>query len=209
MSTDTQDRNRRPVRRRWRMLPALFAALAAVVLLAACGSSGGASSTSASSSGKGTSTTGSAGGGRFASLRTCMQKEGINLPAPKGAPGQGGQGGPGAGGGRPGGFLKAPEGVSQAKFQEALKKCGAQNFAGRGSRNLSSPTARAALTSYATCMREHGVSLPAPNTSGKGPVFNTSGVNTSSTAFKSAQKACQGDLAGAFAAGGGSPPPAT
>jgi hypothetical protein len=215
MSTDTHDRARPPVWRRWRMLPALFAALAAVVLLAACGSSGGASSTSASSSGEGTSTTGSPGGGRFASLRTCLQKEGINLPAPKGAPrqggqpGQGGQGGPGAGGGRPGGFLKAPEGVSEAKFQEALKKCGAQNFAGRGSRNLSSPTARAALTSYATCMREHGVSLPAPNTSGKGPVFNTSAINTSSTAFKSAQKACQSDLAGAFAAGGGSPQPAT
>ncbi len=211
MSTDTHDRTRPPLWRRWRVLLTLVALFAAAVVLAACGSSGGGSSTSASSSGKGTSTTGSPGGGRFASLRTCMQKEGINLPAPKGAPGQGGQGGqggPGAGGGA-GGFLKAPEGVSQAKFQEALKKCGASNFAGRGSRNLSSPTARAALTSYATCMREHGVSLPAPNTSGKGPVFNTSGVNTSSTAFKSAQKACQSDLAGAFAAGGGSPPPAT
>src|SRR5258707_10528580 len=109
-----------------------------------------------------------------------MQKEGINLPAPKGAPGQGGQGGPGAGGGRPGGFLKAPEGVSQAKFQEALKKCGGGSFPRGGSRNLTSPTAQAALTKYAACMRTNGINLPAPNTSGKGPVFTTSGVDTSS-----------------------------
>jgi len=199
MSTETHDQNRPTARRRWRILPMSIAAVAAAVVLGACGSSG---STASSSSGNGTSTTqaGSPGASRFASLRTCLQKQGINLPAPSGAPGQGGQ----AGGGRPGGgFLKAPEGVSQAKFQEALKKCGAGNFPGRGSRNLNSATARAALTSYATCMRENGITLPAPNTSGKGPVFNTSGVDTSSGAFKNAQKACQSHLAGAFGGNGG------
>ena len=58
-------------------------------------------------------------------------------------------------------------------------------------------------------MRENGVNLPAPDTSGKGPVFSTKGLNTTSQSFKSAQKACQSDL-NAFAAGtppsGGSPP---
>ena len=208
MSSDTHNQTSPAAPRRWRMLLASIAVIAAVTVLAACGSS---SSTNSSSSAKATSSTqpgsaGSAGASRFASLRTCLQKQGINLPAPSGAPGQGGQGG----GGRPGGgFLKAPEGVSQAKFQEALKKCGAGNAPGRGSHNLNSASARSALTSYATCMRKNGINLPAPNTSGKGPVFNTSAINTSSEAFKSAQKACQADLAGAFGgnagpAGGGS-----
>ena len=53
-------------------------------------------------------------------------------------------------------------------------------------------------------MRENGVNLPAPNTSGKGPVFNTKGINTSSTAFKSAESKCRSDLGAA--AGGGGPP---
>jgi hypothetical protein len=52
-------------------------------------------------------------------------------------------------------------------------------------------------------MRENGVSLPTPNTSGKGPVFNTKGLNTSSATFKSAESKCQSDLRGAI--GGGTP----
>ena len=53
-------------------------------------------------------------------------------------------------------------------------------------------------------MRENGVNLPAANTSGTGPVFSTKGIDISSQAFKSAQKACQSDLKGAF--GTGTPP---
>jgi hypothetical protein len=192
-----------------RLFLALAAIAVAAVVLAACGSSSSSSNgTTPSASSAGTNQGGgAAGGGRLTALRSCLQKEGINLPAPKGNPGT-----PGAGNGaRPGGFLKAPEGVSQAKFQEALKKCGAGNFPRAGSRDLNSATARAALSGYATCMRENGVSLPAPNTSGKGPVFNTSGVNTSSETFKNAQKKCQSKLAGTFGASGRPPagqPPA-
>ena len=197
MSTDSHDQTRASARRRLRLLVAVAAAAAAVVVLAACGSSG-ATTKSATSSASSTQQ-GTAGAGRFASVRSCLQKEGINLPARKGTPGQ-----PGAGnGGGPRGFLKAPEGVSQAKFQEALKKCGAGNFRRGGSRNLNSATARAALATYAACMRESGVNLPAPNTSGKGPVFNTSGINTSSETFKAAQKKCQSDLPGPLAGRGG------
>jgi hypothetical protein len=63
-------------------------------------------------------------------------------------------------------------------------------------------------------MRENGVNLPTPNTSGNGPVFNTKGLNTSSATFKSAQSKCQSDLqgvgggpsSGAPPGGGGGPP---
>jgi hypothetical protein len=209
MSTNAHDQTRPSVRRRLRPLLVFVAIATAALILAACGSSNSSSSgTTSQSASSGSPTPGStAGGGRFASLRTCLQKEGINLPAPKGTPGQ-----PGAGNGRrPGGILKAPEGVSQSKFQEALKKCGAGNFPRGGGANLNSTTARTALTNYVACMRENGVTLPAPNTSGKGPVFNTSGVNTSSATFKTAQTKCQSKLAGAFGGNGGPPsgqPPA-
>ncbi|MEA2209281.1 MAG: hypothetical protein QOF54_1758 [Solirubrobacteraceae bacterium] len=187
----------------------LLCVLGACVALAACGSSG--SSTSASTT-IGTSTSGgkaASGSSRFTALRSCLQKQGITLPAPPsgatGAPGGGGgPGGPGGGRG-----LQPPEGVSQAKFQEALKKCGAGNRPGGGTAaNLNSATARAALDTYAACMRTNGINVPAPNTSGSGPIFNTNGINTSSTQFKTAQSKCQSDLKGVFPGGGaGGPPP--
>jgi hypothetical protein len=51
-------------------------------------------------------------------------------------------------------------------------------------------------------MRENGVDLPTPNTSGNGPVFNTKGINTTSSTFKTAAAKCQSDLPGAARAGG-------
>jgi hypothetical protein len=186
-------------------------ALGACLALAACGSSG--SSTSASTTtGTGTSASkAGSGSSRFTALRSCLQKQGITLPARPsgGAGGAGGAGGPGGSGapGFPGGTgarrgLQPPEGVSQAKFDEALKKCGGGRFPGRGSANLNSATARAALTTYAACLRSNGINVPAPNTSGSGPIFNTTGINTSSAQFKTAQSKCQSDLKGVFPGGG-------
>jgi hypothetical protein len=54
-------------------------------------------------------------------------------------------------------------------------------------------------------MRENGVNLPPPNTSGRGPVFNTKGIDTNSSTFKTAQSKCRTMLRGAFGAGGGPP----
>jgi hypothetical protein len=51
-----------------------------------------------------------------------------------------------------------------------------------------------ALTRFAACMRENGVNLPPPNTSGKGPIFNVSGLNVASTEFKAAEAKCAVDL---------------
>jgi hypothetical protein len=49
---------------------------------------------------------------------------------------------------------------------------------------------RQVLTSYYECLRQHGVKIPAPNNSGKGPVTSFKGVNISSPQFRTAQKAC-------------------
>jgi hypothetical protein len=199
MPTDTPNQQRPSRRHRLQRLIATVAiASVAAVALAACGSSSKSGSSSATNSAD--TTKGSTSrSNQFASLRACLQKAGINLGSASSG-GQSGNGGPpGAGGG-----FKLPEGVSQAKFQEALKKCGG-GFPAGGRPGLNSATARAALTKYAACMRENGVSLPAANTSGNGPVFNTKGINTSSAAFKSAQQKCQSKLKGAFGSGGRPP----
>lgn len=177
--------------------------LGACVALAACGGSASTTKSSTAASGKASGS----GSSRFASLRSCMQKQGITLPsAPSGATRTPGGPGAGAPGGRPGGF-QLPKGVTQAQFQAALKKCGG-NFARRGGGRFDSATARAGLVKFAACMRKNGIDVPAPNTNGKGPVFSTKGLDTSSSKFKAAQSECQSNLKGAFApgAGGGAPP---
>jgi hypothetical protein len=134
--------------------------------------------------------------GRFAAVRECLQKNGVTLPQrPGGArPGAGGF----LGGGGPH-TQTPPKGMTAAQYQAVLKKCGA-NFRGPragafGARHsFSSPTFRTALVKFGACLRENGVDLPAPNTSGKGPVFDTKGVDTASPKFKEAERKCRSVL---------------
>ena len=202
MRNNTHRLPRPPRRRRYSRVVGLIAAAVGALLLSACGSSSG--SGAGTTSAKTTAQTGSAAS-RSVALRECLKKAGIALPsAPSGNPGSGAPPSGGAG------AFKPPQGGSGSKFQEAIKKCGGGAFPAGGRGNLNSASAKAALTKYASCMRENGVNLPAPDTTGNGPVFSTKGLDTSSQAFKSAQKACQSDLKGAFGAGvppsGGSPP---
>jgi hypothetical protein len=170
--------------------------LLGIPALAACGGSS-TSSTAASAS---TSTTAGSPGGRFAGVRECLQKNGITLP--RRTPGQGRP--PGTGGLLGGGAgRQLPKGVTRAQYEAALKKCGG-SFRGGGGR-LNSAAFKKALSSFAACMRENGVTLPAPNTSGRGPVFNTKGLNTSSTQFRSAQAKCQSIVTAARGQGGQGP----
>lgn len=212
MSHITSNR-RRPTLTRT-LAAALVFALACLGL-AACGGSSKSSSTSANAAATtpaattpaGTSTTGTSTGsagvpgpaaGRFKALRECLQKNGITLP--KRTPGQHRPGGPGG----PGGFLsggaggpRLPNGVTRAQFEAATKKCGGGAFAGQGSR-LRNPAYRAGLAKFAACLRENGVNVPAPNTSGNGPIFDTKGLNTASATFRAAETKCRGDLIAAF-----------
>jgi hypothetical protein len=186
-----------------RRKPAVAAALVLVLaslLLAACGgSSKGSSSVNATASASTSTAGGTAGaaGGRFAALRECLQKNGITLP--KRTPGQGRPSGGG------GGFLgggagpQLPKGVTRAQYEAAVKKCGG-GFAGRGGGTHFNS---AALKKFAACMRENGVNVPEPNTSGRGPVFNTSGLDTSSAQFKAAEAKCSSTLRSAYRASPG------
>jgi hypothetical protein len=207
-----------------RRKPAASAAAVLVPLLAclgfaACGSSSGSPSSTTSASAPATTTTGATGAkgpnaGRFAAIRECLQKNGITLP--QRTPGQrrrpGGAGGFLGGGGGAAGGPSLPKGVTRAQYEAALKKCGGGNFAGRGpGARFKSPAFKTALVKFASCMRENGVNMPEPNTSGTGPVFSSKGLNTSSPKFQAAEVKCRSDLSAAFRRGagaGGKAPPA-
>lgn len=187
---------------------ALFAlcVVGACVALAACGSSGSTSSTAGAAASTSTGKAAGQGSSRFTALRSCLKKQGITLPArPSGETGNTGGPPAGAPGGGTGGGFQLPKGVTQAKFRAALAKCGGGGVGPRAGGAFNSAAARAGLVKYAACLRQNGVDVPAPNTSGKGPVFSTKGIDTSSSKFKAAQKKCRSDLKGAFG-GGGAPP---
>ncbi|HXP37490.1 MAG TPA: hypothetical protein VN817_06975 [Solirubrobacteraceae bacterium] len=166
--------------------------LLAGLLLAACG--GGSSSKSSSSTSTSAKAAGGAGrqfGARGAALRTCLQKNGVTLPKLKaGRRRTPGAGGPfGAGGA--GAAAKLPNGVTRAQLEAALKKCGGTRF--RGGKGFAAGGAQR-FAKFAACMRKNGVKLPQPNTSGKGPIFNTKGIDTTSASFKAADAKCAAEL---------------
>ena len=102
------------------------------------------------------------------------------------------------------GFFGGATGANATKLRAALAKCGftprtgATGAGGFFRRNLTTPAAVAALTKFASCMRANGVNVPAPNTSGNGPLFNDKGLDTTSAAFKAAEAKCTPDLRSAF-----------
>jgi hypothetical protein len=195
----------------------LLAATMAVasVGLAACGSSGNSSSTSTTQTTANAATTSTATTGtkssaaapvehtpkgvgvippgrpsaaRFGTMRACLAKKGITLPLR--THGAGGFLG-GAGGG-------LPKGVTRAQFTEALKSCGGGSFGSghfkRAPHAFTSPAFHQALTRFAACLRQNGVNVGEPNTTGKGPVFDTKGLNTGSPQFKAAETKCRSVL---------------
>jgi hypothetical protein len=191
---------------------AVLALALASLALAACGSSSKSSSSTTATASASTSTAGGTkdARGRFSELRECLQKNGVTPP--KFTPGQRPPGGGFLGGSGGAGGPQLPKGMTRAQYEAVLKKCGGDftrggGFAGIGSR-FGSPAAKEALDKFAACMRENGVNVPSPNTSGKGPVFNTKGLNPSSAQFKEAESKCRPDLQGAFRArpGGGAAP---
>ena len=196
-----------PIRR---SRPAIVLALALVasLALAACGSSSSSSTTATSAA----STTKAKGAARFTALRECLKKEGIELPQPKaGQTRKPGTGAPGAGGGffggaTPGGGLKLPKGVTKAQYEAALKKCGGGFRRGSFGGGLSSAAYKKSLASFVKCMSSNGIKLPTPNTSGKGPVFDTTKVNVNTTQFKTAESKCSSLLHFARPGGAAGPP---
>jgi hypothetical protein len=198
------------IKRRMPALAVLLSLLIASLGLIACGgSSSGGSTSSTASTTTAAAQSGGRNAGRFTALRECLKKEGINLPQrTPGSRAPGSRRAPGAGGGPfgggNGGAQQLPKGVTRAQLQTAMRKCGGGTFGGGGAR-ANNPAFKQSLAKFATCMRQNGVKVPAPNTSGNGPVFSTKGLDTHSKAFMAAETKCQSLLRGSFRRGGGAP----
>jgi hypothetical protein len=76
---------------------------------------------------------------------------------------------------------------------KAAKGPNASHFKRAGAR-VNSPAFKAALTKFATCLRQNGVNMSAPNTSGNGPIFSAKGIDTSSAQFRTAERKCSATL---------------
>jgi len=148
-------------------------AIAAGGLIAACGSASSTSTSAKAASASGTSTGASTSGSptaRRAALMTCLKNHGVTLPAPGtfrrpptgSTTGTSSAPGPGAGA-----FFDNP------KLRAALQACGGS--LGRfGGRRYLGRVSHTAVDNYASCLRQHGVPVPAPNFSGKGATFPAS-----------------------------------
>lgn len=171
-----------------RTVLAMSVALLAILLLSACGGSSKPTATTtanAASAGPGPSstaksTTRTPGASRIAALRACLQKNGVTSTGPP-----------------------LPKGVTRAQYRALLKKCGGDTFAGTPT-PANNPAFKAALSKFAICLRQNGINLPEPNNSGKGPIFDTKGLNTASTQFRAADAKCAKDLRVAFRGGAAS-----
>ena len=183
--------------------------VATAIVLAACGSSSNTSSRSASSG----SAASAAAGGANAAARTkfvaCLKAHGVTLPnRPPGArrrPNVGEGGGFGGGGGFFGGGGNGAPGaaggarasrLNNPKMRAALQACGAGRFPQR----RFTPS-KAAVTKFVACVKQHGYNLPAPNFSGKGPIFPASIEHDKK--FQAAVKPCASELRPAGAPGSG------
>jgi hypothetical protein len=152
--------------------------LLATGLLAGCGS--GAAANGASST---TTSNMSAGALKFSQ---CMRDHGINIPDPQ-SNGNGGfgvriQGGSGAGQFRP----------DDPKFKAAQDAC--SKYLPNGGQLTPEQQAQAQQNAlqFARCMRDHGINIPDPQTSGGGiKLEGPTGVNPDDPKFQQAQQACQ------------------
>jgi hypothetical protein len=114
----------------------------------------------------------------------CLRQHGVKIPAPN-TSGKG--------------LLESLKGVntSSPQFHEAQKACTpAIRAALRGLRpqqttSVFTPTQKQKFTKYTACMRQQGINMPAPNFSGKGPVY-VNPPNNTTPKFRAANKKCGG-----------------
>jgi hypothetical protein len=153
------------------------------------------------------------GGGRFGASGATGFAGRSGATGGRGFFGAGRPGATGATGGR--GFFGGAGGLgglaSNPKFAKAFAKCGGAigglgaglGRGATGARGLSTVD-RSEVTRFVACMKKGGVTLPAPNLSGRGSVFNVAHVNTGSAAFKKVYGTCKSIIT--FVPSGGAPP---
>jgi hypothetical protein len=134
----------------------------------------------------------------------CMRAHGVNVsdPGPNGAiritatgspNSSGGDGGKTVSGGGGGGGSNTNGGGPPPEIQAAMDAC--KQYQPSGGRNSGPPSQQQidAATKFAQCMRDHGIPMEDPQTSGGGVRIGSSPgtINPDSDQFKKAQAACQ------------------
>ncbi|MGZ5325084.1 MAG: hypothetical protein ACXWEL_00440 [Solirubrobacterales bacterium] len=162
----------------------LVAGTVLAVALAGCGGSSGGSNADTR-----TSTTASGGPGGFQltdDQRSCIEDKGVTVPQGAGQPPSGGSPPQAPPSGRP------PGGQDFQKLQQALQDCGV-NLPNppQGGGNFDPSAMRKQISAYVACVRKNGFDMPKPDTSGNGPVFDSSQVNQNDPKFKAASAKCQ------------------
>ena len=96
-------------------------------------------------------------------------------------------------------------------MRAAFQACGARFGFGAGGRGFRGRISHASINNFVKCVNQHGYKLPAPNFSGKGPIFPRN-IETNAK-FQAASRACQsllipprpnGSGSGSGGSGGGS-----
>lgn len=130
----------------------------------------------------------------------CMRDHGVDMPDPETAAGPGG-----------GAFAFGSEGGNRDEFQGALDACDHFLEQSVGERQEIDPEMQDRMLEFASCMREHGIPMPDPNTDGgiriqrndDGTVTNGDDqIDPSSPEFQEAQDACQPILGDDLPGGG-------
>lgn len=120
----------------------------------------------------------------------CMRDNGVDMPDPETASGPGGAGG----------FAFGTRDGDPEKFEGALDACEHFLEQAAGERREIDPEMQDRMLEFASCMREHGIPMPDPNTDGgimiqrndDGTATNGDDqIDPSSPEFQEAQDACQ------------------
>jgi hypothetical protein len=72
---------------------------------------------------------------------------------------------------------------------------------GGSAREKYSPAVKAAFVKFAQCMRSKGISMPEPNTSGPGPLFDPKQIDASPANFQKALSTCRAQLLASIKSG--------
>ena len=111
----------------------------------------------------------------------CMREQGIDMPDPQ----IGGNGGVA--------IAIGGEGIDAEKLQEAQEACSEHAPGGFGPGATLSPEQLDEMVEFAECMREHGVDMPDPTTSGGAVMIRIGegGIDPNDPDFQQAQEACR------------------
>jgi hypothetical protein len=90
------------------------------------------------------------------------------------------------------GGMRVPPGVTRRRFEAALRKCGFANMQVEGA-PITNPTFRRRILQLTVCLRARGFKIPAPDLSGNGPVFDTSGIDITSPSWIAAKRTCRSE----------------